>query len=72
MTEKLQKQIEELKQTEKAHNNELLEICGLLARKVEELYEILYNIDPEKSTVLSVSERRLLEKWKKVGVKKRV
>ena len=71
MTKKLEERIEQLVTDLNLRHKNLGEICGLLARKVEELYEIIYDINPEKATVLSVNERRLLDSWKKVGLKKR-
>ena len=49
--------------------DDVIAICCLLARKVEELYEIIYDMDSEKANVLSVSERRLLEEWSSERIK---
>ena len=44
---------------------EYVEIISFLASKIEALYETIYDISPEHAEVLSVSERRLLEYWRK-------
>ena len=65
LTDKTDEKIERLQEQMKNDRKTYVEILSFLASKIEALYETMYDISPEHAEVLSVSERRLLETWRK-------
>ena len=65
LTDKTDEKIERLQEQVKNETKEFVKILSFLASKIEALYETIYDISPEHAEVLSVSERRLLETWRK-------
>tara|TARA_Y100000004_G_scaffold187871_1_gene241212 strand:- start:1648 stop:1854 length:207 start_codon:yes stop_codon:yes gene_type:complete len=65
LTDKTDEKIKRLQRQVENERKEFVKILSFLASKIEALYETIYDISPEHAEVLSVSERRLLETWKK-------